>query len=172
MHFITLNTKEMNSPAYTSLKLPHLLISITDPNRVVKIPKTLHCKQRLDLNFLDIEKITDDSFNMGMAEEILNFINMYCHQVDLIVVHSENGQSRSVAVGSALSKILNHKDDGVFSHGISNMLVYVTILDAYFMEKPLKWSKIDYLRNESVKRNVKGDVFKVYCYKQQKKKES
>ena len=169
MHFITLNTKQLNSPAYTSLKLPHLLITITDAGKQIKVPAILHCKKRLHLNFSDIEGVDENGFDMSMAKDILDFVNDKAHLVDLIVVQSEHGIGRNTAVASALSKIINHKDDSVFSHGLANMFVYSTILDAYFMEKPLKWPRIDYLRKESVKLNVKSDIFKFYCLKQSQK---
>lgn len=159
MLFLTFKEDAMTGPAYTKLMYNHILISISDPDRKVNIPSVPHCKARLDLRFHDIQTAVDEkltSFDASMADEILEFVNENINLADAIVVNCQAGISRSVAVASALSKILNHTDDQIFSHGLPNMLVYTTILDSYFSEPAYanKWPKIYYLRHQALSNNL------------------
>lgn len=175
MKFLTLSEKEMSTPKYTAIDLPHVVISITESGRDANIPKTHHCKQILRLHFDDIscdsEKYT--CFNSDMAKKIIDFVDNHANQIELIIVHCHAGVSRSVAVASALAKIINHKDDDVFSKGVPNMLVYTTILDNYFMtpDYDKKWPKIHYLKTLSMQHEVTPIVNKIWNYKLQHKGE-
>ena len=169
MKFLTLAEKELQTLAYTSIDMPHLLISITEPGRDAVIPKLHHCKEILRLHFHDIQNVSKDytCFDSSMAKKIIDFVNLNANRVELIVVHCYAGVSRSVAVASALAKIINHKDDNIFSRGVPNMMVYSTILDAYFLTPNAhkKWPKIHYLRTLSMKQELSPVVNKIWTYK-------
>lgn len=74
-------------------------------------------------------------FDENRAEQILQFVNKYKNEVDLIVVHCEAGISRSAGVASALSLIYNGTDEYYFKHYLPNTLVYRLILNAYMKRK-------------------------------------
>lgn len=173
MKFITFSKKEMESK-YFNVSVNHLLISINNPNEETHIHNNRYCKDILKVNFLDIEDIDNNEvyFDRSIARDILNFIDKNCTDVDTIVVHCGTGISRSVAVASALSKIINHKDDNIFSYGIPNMLVYITLLDEYFSNRNLdtEWHNIWYKRNFSLRNLLNAVVYKISEHKQRKRK--
>lgn len=174
MNFLVFSEKELTqTPKYSSFNKPHLLISITNPGAKVRIPKTHYCKETLNLEFLDIEDIGEDSFDQGIARNILDFVNSHSDGVHTIVVHCGAGLSRSVAVASALSKIINHRDDSIFSYGIPNMLVYNTILETYFMDKAydLRWSSIYFMRDRNMKELLEPAINRIREYKVKKRRE-
>ena len=155
VQLLTFSERELATPKYTQLNQSHLLITISNPNTVLDFTPTYHCKQRLNIEFVDEENFTSDKicFDKDLATKILNFVNNYIEMVDTIIVESKAGVSRSVAVAAALSKIIDHKDDYIFSYAIPNMLVYLTLLDTYFSTPDFltKWSKIGYLRGVAMK---------------------
>lgn len=79
---------------------------------------------------LDIKLFTDQQ-----AEQILNFVEKYGKEVDLLVVHCEAGISRSAGVAGALSLIYNGSDQYYFDNYLPNMLVYRKILNIYMRNK-------------------------------------
>jgi len=116
---------------------PAIAISITDP----KTEKAKTKAQYLDilrLEFFDLDKDTGIfpyskfTFSWGQAEEVLNFVNKHRGNVDVLVIHCEAGQSRSVGMAAALSLILNGHDSYYFKRYIPNRLVYRTILKRYY----------------------------------------
>lgn len=157
MKCIALSRKALcNTPAYVSINTNHLLISISCPKDPVDIPSSQYCKGLLRLQFDDVQDLDTQKytvFNSDMARRVLQFVDDYCSQAQAIVCQCDAGISRSVAVASALSKIINHHDDEVFSSGIPNMLVYNTILEEFFIEKDprKKWPSIFYLRERAMK---------------------
>ena len=70
-----------------------------------------------------------------MAKEIFDFVEKHANSISLIIVQCQAGINRSVAIGSALSKILNYSDDAIYTHGIPNMFVYTIMLDYFFGNK-------------------------------------
>jgi len=82
---------------------------------------------------LDIQMFTDQQ-----AKQILQFINKYGKDVDLIVVHCEAGISRSAGVAGALSLIYNGSDQYYFDNYLPNMLVYRKILNMYHLQLKFK----------------------------------
>ena len=174
MNFLVFSEKELTQTAkYSSFNKPHLLISITNPGSKVNIPRTHYCKETLKLEFLDVEDIGQDSFNQGIARNILDFINSHVDGIHTIVVHCGAGLSRSVAIASALSKIINHMDDSIFSYGIPNMLIYNTILETYFMDKAydLRWSSIYFMRDRNMKELLEPAVNRIREYNVKKRRE-
>ena len=63
---------------------------------------------------------------------VLDFVNK--EEPDLIITHCKAGVCRSAAVNAALSKIILERDDIFFKEGVPNMLVYTTILNAWFVD--------------------------------------
>ena len=154
---------------YLNIRENHLLISISNVNHKVEIPKNLYRKALLQLEFDDVEDLDEKSryFDMGLADDILHFVNKHISEAGLIVIHCGAGVSRSVAVASALSKILNNKDDDMFTLGIPNMLVYTSILEAYFSCKDYntKWAKIFYVRDSVLKRLLSPVLYRILQFK-------
>ena len=168
MRFLTLSEKQLLQE-YLQIKEPHVLISISNPNCIVKITNIPSCKGILKLKFQDIETIDEKSvfFDHGMARTLLDFINETVDRINLIVVHCGAGVSRSVAVASALSKIINNCDDYIFSKSSPNMLVYISILDCYFTED--KWNRITYLRDKSLKESLNPAIYRLISHKLKKR---
>ena len=174
MNFVTFSEKEVTQTSkYTDFSEPHLLISITNPNHKVVIPKSHYCKQVLNIEFEDTEDVSINSFNYDLAHQVLDFVNSHISTASAIVVHCGAGVSRSVAVASALSKIINHTDDNIFSYGIPNMLTYITLLDAYFMDKHIdsRWTSIYYHRDKNLKNRLDAGVNRLREYNIKKRKQ-
>ena len=168
LKFVTCGEKELISK-YMLVKEPHIFISICNPGKKIELPKNIYRKDVLELHFEDIEDIKENSvyFNMGIAEDILDFVNKYIGNVTTIVVQCEAGVCRSVAVASALSKIINNVDDNIFLTGLPNMFVYTTLLDCYFSNKKIRerWQKIYYVRCNSLKEYVSPVIQRLSDYK-------
>lgn len=168
MKFTTMSEKQLQNE-YQSIKDSHILISISSPNRDIKLPKTPFRLDQLILKFDDVEDIDNKfiHFDMDMAEQILTFVNLNIDRIKRIVIHCEAGISRSVAVASALSKIINNYDDELFNSGIPNMLVYVTLLDRFFADTKsnIKYNKLSYIRKDSLKRIMSPAMYRMAEYK-------
>lgn len=136
MQILTLSAKQLKTPAlYSSIKKKHILISIASSGKEeLELPSNVFRVGQLFLKFDDVEDIDNRYvyFDRNMAKLVVDFVDRYCNQIELIIVQCEAGLSRSVAIGSALSKIINYTDDAVFTKGIPNMFVYTTMLDFYF----------------------------------------
>ena len=87
----------------------------------------LHCTEK------DIIHFTEEN-----AKQILDFIEKYKNEVDLIVVHCEAGISRSAGVAGALSLIYNGTDEYYFKHYLPNILCYRKILNNYMVFESIK----------------------------------
>lgn len=168
MNFATYSKKELSTDC-SCIRENHILISIQSIGNEVVISDTVYRKGLLKLQFNDVDNITDnhDYFTYAQAEEILNFVERYANQVSLIAVQCEAGISRSVAIASALSKILNNVDDVIFNKGVPNMFVYSTLLEAYFCEDNIKrkWPKIWYLRSNVLKQTMSPALYRLAEYK-------
>lgn len=167
MQFLALSEKQLIQGDYAKISKNHILISIKDIGRKLTVPKSQYCKKMLQLEFNDEYEISNSSFNQDLARQIIDFVNSNCFTVDLIIVHCYAGLSRSVAVASALSKILNNKDDDIYAIGMPNMLVYTTILDSYYSEQAndKKWSSIFFKRNEAMKKLLSPAVYRMWHFR-------
>ena len=154
MQFLTMSQKDIMSMNYQSIKVDHILISISSSSSSeFIIPAHTFRLGELKLKFDDVSELDSRYiyFNQGLAEDILNFVNSRINTVKLIIVNCEAGLSRSVAIASALSKIINYTDDAIFTRGIPNMLVYTTMLDYFFNNYERKsWGNILNYRNCSM----------------------
>ena len=113
MNFLTLSKQQIKSTQYNQIKEKHIVISISGSgDEETIIPPNPHRLSQLFLKFDDIEDIMDNYifFDRSMAQEILDFVEKYCNQISLVIVQCQAGLSRSVAVASALSKIINFSD--------------------------------------------------------------
>lgn len=90
----------------------------------------------LRLNFWDTNHITEKSFTEEHASQILDFVDKFWDDIDLLMVHCEAGISRSSGVASAIELIKNGRgaDNYYFdqnTHYIPNTLVYKTLLNLF-----------------------------------------
>lgn len=136
MKIITLSEKQIKtSTIYNAIKEKHIVISITSAaNQELMLPNNINRVSQLFLKFDDVQDIDSRViyFDQSMADDILTFVEKHLTSISLIVVQCQAGLSRSVAIGAALSKILNYADDAIFTKGLPNMFVYTTLLDYFF----------------------------------------
>ena len=174
MKFLTLSEKEIKSTLYNRIQDKHIVISITseDSNEIV-IPPNRERISQLYLKFDDVSDISEKFlfFTRAQAVEILEFVEKYINQVSLIIVQCQAGLSRSVAVASALSKIINYTDDGIYTKGIPNMFVYTTILDTLFSNPTWmgEFPKICYRRNQAMSQYLSPATVSLNAVKERKR---
>ena len=178
MQFLTLSEKDIKTPAiYSAISIPHIVISISgSEDNETTVPVNHSCMGVLHVKFDDVEDISENYlyFDRSMAGEILDFVERKITGISLIVVQCKAGLSRSVATASALAKIINGKDDDVFTKGIPNMFVYTTLLD-YFYSNPYwseEYSKISMLRNKMLAQLLPPSVFRLGLAKNRKRAEN
>lgn len=175
MQFLTMNEKQILSNVYKGIKQKHIVISITQGGATnIKLPPNNARVSQLFLKFDDISGIDPNYlfFDESMAKDILEFVNNHINKVSLIIVNCQAGLSRSVAVASALSKIINYVDDAIFTKGIPNMFVYSTILETYFSNEDNRviYSNIHNRRLQSMAEYLPPQVIKLNNIKEKKVK--
>lgn len=173
--FITLSAQDIRKVEINSqIRQPHIVISISGENdQETLIPNNQNRIGTLHLKFDDVSTIDNQFlyFNRDQAKEILDFVNKYVKQASVIVVQCQAGLSRSVAVASALSKIINYSDDGVFTKGIPNMFVYTTILDTFFDDNwQTEYPNICTIRNVNMQQYLTPAQIRLYNAKENKTK--
>jgi predicted protein tyrosine phosphatase len=116
----------------------YILISIRDPDkRKVKVPKQSGLRDVLHLDFHDAEPAD----NMALPEDIMlmtdkqarqvwSFVKKWQGEIGAVVVHCEQGMSRSPAVAAALCKILGGDDTRFWKEFQPNRYVYRLLLGA------------------------------------------
>ena len=176
MNFVTISEKDIKTAFYQQIRENHIVISISgSEDKETIIPNNPSRLGKLHLKFDDVEDIVETYtyFDRGCAKEILEFVEKYCTSVSLIVVQCKAGLSRSVGVASALAKIINGKDDDVFTKGIPNMFVYTTILDVFFGDPD--WSsvypRISNVRNRQLAQFLTPAMIRLYSAKNRKRVE-
>lgn len=117
----------------------HIVISIQNPNcDFVQLPAQESRLDWLGIHCYDRDEEQEESsynrflFEDHHARQILNFVEVWKHDIDLIVINCVMGESRSTGVAAALSKILNNDDMYFFKNYTPNMRVYRKILEAYY----------------------------------------
>ena len=156
MKIITLSQREIkDARIYNTIKEKHVVISITSAqDEEITLPNNVTRVSQLFLKFDDVQDIDERFiyFDRGMAKEICDFVETHINSISLIIVQCQAGISRSVAIGAALSKIINYSDDAVYTKGIPNMFVYTTILDFFFGSRYWKneYPKIAYKRHQAM----------------------
>ena len=120
------------------MREPSILISIRDPEkRPVRLRHCLLRKGILELAFHDAEPVAgfiplDPITYIAEvdADEIWDFVRKHEGTYEVIVVHCEQGMSRSPAVAAALARGLGLDDSFFWQENQPNQYVYKTILAA------------------------------------------
>ena len=119
---------------------PYLIISITDPEQPdAVLAESPFLRATLRMKFHDIAKpsriaarfaanLTDIYMTEEDAKRILSFVGEHLAEVNLLVCHCEQGISRSAAIATALSRILQDEDEFFFQHYWANRYVYDLLL--------------------------------------------
>ena len=83
-----------------------------------------------DRNSADAEYRQEDLFSEEHASQIIDFVAEWDRQVDVLLVHCEQGSSRSTAVGAALMRVFLPEADWyqMFARHSPNVLVYGRLL--------------------------------------------
>jgi predicted protein tyrosine phosphatase len=116
----------------------YVLISIRDPDKSkAKIPKQSGLKDVLFTAFHDAEPVKQTALPADIklmtaeqAKAIWEFVLQHDGKVGTVVVHCEQGMSRSPAVAAAFCKGLGGDDQRFFSEYQPNAYVYRLMLDA------------------------------------------
>lgn len=155
MEFIVYSQKDAIRYGYKKHDLKSIIISITNSYEPIqKIPRSEdnNVKAVLYLAFDDIDNIDGyevkkdegyiiDPYNNCYqvisnedAQKIVDFVNRYKNNVDVIIVHCKAGISRSSGVCAAIMKYLNGDDEPIFSNPRfhPNMRCYRKVLNTFF----------------------------------------
>ena len=122
----------------------YVLISIRDPGlRPPRIPRQSGLRGLLSLAFHDAEPGGMDLptgvvlMREGQAEQVCQFVRQWETEAGAVVVHCEQGASRSPAVAAALAKCLG-LDEGPFRRFCQpNPYVYRLVTDAWTRTSPV-----------------------------------
>ena len=117
---------------------PYVVISISDPGtRRPKILRPAGFRDALYLKFHDAVPVESPPLparikpmRLRHAEQIWDFVCRYRDQVGTVVVHCEQGMSRSPAVAAALCRQFNGDDRHFFQQYQPNEYVYALMLSA------------------------------------------
>ena len=118
----------------------YVLISIRDPDkRKVWIPKQSGLRDVLRLEFHDAEPADNFTFpehimlmTEDQARQAWSFVRKWENQVGAVVVHCEQGMSRSPAMAAALCKGMGGDDGPFWREYMPNEFVYRLMLDCQF----------------------------------------
>ena len=133
MH-IAIASRLMAEKASASIKTPHAIISITDPDS--ELPSFAPNENRLgilSLRFYDLDDISDQMepkdaveylaqfgdglFKDDQAVEIVDFVEGIKDKIKGILVHCHAGVSRSAAVAAVIMLVLNGSNKRVLQGG-------------------------------------------------------
>lgn len=115
-----------------AVRSPYVVISISDPHRrQPKIRKPAGFRAALYVKFHDAVPVETPRLpkhivlmRREQARRIWKFVCRYRSQVGTVVVHCEQGMSRSPAVAAALSLQLNGDNGKFFQEYQPNMYIY------------------------------------------------
>ena len=134
MDFIVAGREEIEDgiPVRTS----YVIISITDPDkRPAKIPRATGFRAILRLQFHDAVPVTDFTLPSEIvlmttdhAEATWQFVQRWCNEVETIVVHCEQGMSRSPAVAAAICQVLGGDGRQFFREYVPNRYIYELLM--------------------------------------------
>ncbi len=129
-----------------TVRSSYVLISIRDPDkRKVRIPKQVGRRDVLRLAFHDAEPA--DNFALPenitlMTEDharlVWSFVTKWEKEVGTVVVHCEQGMSRSPAVAAALCRGMGGDESWFFKEYVPNRYVYRLMLDRQFGDRQRK----------------------------------
>ncbi len=111
---------------------PYAVISISDPgSRKPRIRKPILFRGALFLKFHDAEdQLRPDIVLMkpSHAKRIWRFVREYQDRIGALVVHCEQGASRSPAVAASIARALGDDDSLFFREYVPNRYVYELML--------------------------------------------
>ena len=116
----------------------YVVISITDPgSRPARIQRCAVFRDVLRLQFHDAMPLTIFKMPPNIvvmdedhAKSIWQFVRQWQEKVETIVVHCEQGMSRSPAVAAAICKVLIGDDRQFFREYVPNRYIYDLLLTA------------------------------------------
>lgn len=134
MDFIIAGREEIEAgiPVRTS----YVVISITDPDKgPAKIPRASGFRGVLRLEFHDAVPVPGFTLPSEIvlmtrdhAEAIWQFVQEWYKEVETIVVHCEQGMSRSPAAAAAICKVFGGDGRQFFREYVPNRFVYSTLI--------------------------------------------
>ncbi len=130
MDFIVAGREEIESGIV--VRTPYVVISITDPGkRSARIQRAAGFRDILRLQFHDAVPVVGFTLPSEIVvmtkdhtEEIWQFVHKWCNKVETIVVHCEQGMSRSPAVAAAICKVFGDDDRRFFREYMPNRYIY------------------------------------------------
>jgi predicted protein tyrosine phosphatase len=112
------------------------IISINDNNSKMPNIKRHQLKGLITLFFDDVERDEYKYFaiSKNQSAAIVNFVNKFWNNVELLIVHCEAGISRSSGVAAAILKYKTGDDSFIFENKsyVPNMKCYRMILDEFY----------------------------------------
>jgi predicted protein tyrosine phosphatase len=130
MQFIVVGRDEIEQGVL--VRKPYVVISISDPDkRRPRIRKPVLLRGSLFLKFHDAEdRLHPDIVLMTPADarRIWRFVLHHRVEIGAIVVHCEQGASRSPAVAAAICKTLGGDDSRFFEEYVPNQYIYRLLL--------------------------------------------
>lgn len=136
-----------------SVLIPHIIISIQDPNNRKSfkgVGTTDQTLEVLNLDFHDVSSkkgyipkmlmgIPEDQeiiyFNKKHAKKVISIYERNKDKADIVAIHCDAGMSRSPGIAAALQKIHTGNDFLWFNTKTPNMLVYRTIMEEYYADQ-------------------------------------
>lgn len=117
MRFMVLNRKNVQ---FVNPSVKHIIISITEANdQHPTIKPNENCLGVLKMKFGDVDD-SAPNYTIPMeykhAEEIVDFVQQFANEIELIICQCDGGISRSAAVASALSVWLNGTDAEIYDN--------------------------------------------------------
>ena len=136
MRFIVVDRNEIERGIV--VRTPYVVISIVDPqSRPARLRRSAGFRDELSLRFHDAEPGEEPPLpsevvlmTRDQAKTIWDFVLRYRDQVGTIVVHCEQGMSRSPAVAAAICKALGGNEEPFFKEYAPNQYVYELLLAA------------------------------------------
>jgi len=134
MDFIVVSREEIEHGLL--VRQPHVIISISDPrSRTPRIRETGLCRGILRLRFHDAEPVENFTFPENIrimtpkhAKAVWRFVLQHVAEISTIVVHCEQGMSRSPAVAAAICLGLGQDNSRFFEEFQPNQHVYRLVL--------------------------------------------
>lgn len=126
------------------VRTPYIVISISDPGtRRPRVRRPTALRDVLYVQFHDMEPDDGLGPRAGLvpmtrdnARAIWDFVLRYRDHVETIVVHCEQGMSRSPAVAAAICRALGGDDGQFFQQYSPNQYVYGLLLETIPEEPP------------------------------------
>jgi predicted protein tyrosine phosphatase len=136
INFIVVSRREIRRGL--PLHAPYIIISISDPEKPTpKIRRSGLCRGILRLQFHDAEPTSRfilppeiKIMSRRQALTIWRFVYRHLGNIKIIVVHCEEGMSRSPAVAAGICKGLGGDDSRFFREYQPNDYIYRLVLDS------------------------------------------